>query len=507
MLYRDIIDENLLSRNFEECISDSNGSWNHKELYDSKVFYSIQLHNHGLRKGDYLVSFLPKSRETVALLLACFDCGVVFVPLDSSLPEKRIEHIFSLISPKIVIVEDEQIGLDSSHLTLDKLLETKQDPNTYIKATITGKDAAYCMFTSGSTGSPKGVVISHGSLTSLSKNLDKSFPLNKSSRFLSLGPIFFDISVVDMLYPLSKSAKLVLYDDQYPFPSRILSLIESYKITNFCAVTALLTLMSADNEEFNSYDLSSLKQIMTGGEAPSKALVKKWKSKVNNLSVLNGYGPTEFTCTCIVHDVLESELDDKLDIPIGNPIPEIIARILINDEISEVGRGELVLAGPQMLTSYWSDSNEYERKTLVCDGVTYYRTGDLVKKSEFEPFVYIGRTDDEVKVSGHRINLGDIRLHLEQNFNFEEYQLVVANIDLDTSILALVIQDRTFKEDTVKEIKESIALRFPDYYTPKYVAIVNSMPLLPGGKTDRKALKTYIQNLIIEKSMSFIDMR
>lgn len=509
MLFGEII-YRLAAENAEApMMVDSHGAWNRSQV-KARVDHLIgKLSEIGFTKGDRLVLMYGKSRYSVALSIACLKLGVVFVPLDWNMPKARLEFILRSVEPKLIVGHDVFRKGDFSVVSLEELIAQSNDELGVRKPfpeNVCAEDPAYCMFTSGSTGKPKGVVISHGSLASFCKNLQGAFPLGQNSSFLSLGPFFFDISVVDMLYPLSQGARVRLYDEKFPLQRRILSIIEEESITHFCAVTALLTLLSENESEFRRANLASLRQIMTGGEAPAKALIKKWKNGIPGISVLNGYGPTEFTCTCIVHDISSNDLKPGGDIPIGYPIPEVDTLILGDVGPAVSGRGELLLGGPQCLSTYWKADDEFDRRTLLIDGKRYYRTGDIVHREGTDSFIYIGRTNDEVKVSGYRINLGDIRLHLEKEFDYEEYVLCVVKDNLSRTSLCLCINHSSLDAEIAKNIRRSIGEVFPKYYVPALIAKTCGMPFLAGGKIDRTALVRKVEEFVSADSDHFIEI-
>lgn len=488
-LLNERLDELAAAQPWRAMLSDGEGVWTREEVVARRNSLCKTLTELGLRRGDCLVMMLGKSRRAVLLMLACLRLGVMFCPLDPHAPGRRRQAWLAQLKPALLVVDD--VHRDEG-MALDALLALAVAHEPVEIEPVPRDCPAYCIFTSGSSGVPKCAVISQGALAALCRNLPERFPVDESDRFLSLGPLFFDISVVDLLYPLSRGAHVRLYDLPMLLPSVVGDLVSRYTITSLCAVTRVLDSLLKDPVCNATAALKSLRKVMTGGEAPTRGLIQALWMQAPQARVFNGYGPTEFACTCVVHEIHPVDLYRETGIPIGLPIAQVQVRVEDEQGLAS-DCGELLLAGPQLLTTYVGAVHEYEARTVIRGGRRFYRTGDRVMTLEDDRLVYLGRMNQQIKVHGVRVNLEEIKLAIELAFELAEFRVMAIAPPGETSPqLCLVVSGRAVPPEA-SELRRRLASSLPSYLIPKIVVCIDELPVLPGGKSDLAMLESLVR--------------
>ena len=477
------------------CLSDGKASWGRRELMLARDRMAAALTHQGIEAGQVVAIKLAKSRHSVALILACLKLGVLFCPMDPHAPDARQRLLLAQIKPALIVVSDAAVG---EGLRIGELIALASVSVSVDWDTLPQPHAdspAYCIFTSGSSGTPKGAVVSHGALAALCQNLTASFPIDETDSFLSLGPLFFDISVVDLLYPLSQGAHVRVYDLPALLPAVVADMVSRHAMTAMCAVTRVLDEILKAIAAIDNEPLATLRKVMTGGETPTRMLIQSLWMHAPNARVFNGYGPTEFTCTCIVHEIGVADLSVKAGLPIGYPIDGVAIRIEDENGV-ESDRGELLLSGPQLFSEYVGAASEYELRTALREGRRFYRTGDLVQRWRDGRLCYLSRLNEEIKVNGVRVNLAEIKLAIEQEFGVDQFMPVFVRAANGDSQLCIACT-RAAVFPSIEILRSKLIQRLPSYLIPKFVYQVDSMPMLPGGKSDRKALERQIEEALL----------
>lgn len=429
------------------------------------------------------------SLETFAAIFAIWFSGAHFVPLHPQHPER---------------VNQEKIKQSGLYLILDSNPDTKHLCSNGITGTISKPEAtnaglAYILFTSGSTGSPKGVPISTTNLNAFVEGFLNMYPdLNSSDHFLQTYDLTSDAAFTGYLIPLLLGATV------YTIPSEgfkylnIVKYLQQYEITWTQFTPSVLNYL---RPYFNSIRCNSLKHSQFGGEALSLGLVTEWAACVPNAEISNIYGPTETTITCAIHRTTIQDLPEKVNngiISIGKPIGEVKILILTeNNSVAGAGeKGELCIGGKQVMANYLSNPGNGKNPFFTDEnGQRYYRSGDLVFQDEDGCLFYCGRIDDQLKINGYRIEPAEIELAVSRVSDGSKSKAYEFRNKTGTESIVVFIEQTEVNPEI---LKEQLRAFLPAAVLPEKIVAVRNFPLNPNGKVDKNALFAEYSSQIYE---------
>src|SRR5262249_653718 len=357
-------------------------------------------------------------------------------------------------------------------------------------------DLCYLLFTSGTTGKPKGVPIYHRNLSAFLDMMLESgrYDFNRNDRFLQMFELTFDLSVFSFLVPLAVGASF------YPLPQKGMAYLEVADIIETKEISVALMVPSVINylkPYFGEISLPKMKYSLFCGEALYQETLSDWARCVPSAKIENLYGPTEATIFCLRYEWQRGEAphpQGKGIVPIGKPMEGMDAFILKENSLHE--EGELCLTGEQVTLAYWNNpSKTAEVFGTNKNGKKYYRTGDLCKTDQAGNFLYLGRIDNQVKIDGHRVELEEIEFHARK---FCEDHQVVAMVHTSETGFHFIVLFIESEKEVKKGLEEHLKKHLPAYMIPKETIRVSRFPQNSNGKTDRKALK----NEYLQKSAS-----
>lgn len=431
--------------------------------------------------GDRLGVVAANKLDVYASFFACLFSGWVFVPLSPQLSEERHRMVLQSAGIKWLLVADKTYN--ASQLSV-QVVNTEQLPvtNEPVSLVNLSPDAlAYILFTSGSTGVPKGVPISHSNLTSfVDAFLELNLGLNSEDRFLQLYDLTFDASVQTYVIPICLGASVyTVGQNQFKF----LQAVKLMRDEQLTVIKMVPSTLHALKPYFKQLSLPSVKLCLFGGEALNQQLVSEWAACIPNAQIHNVYGPTEATVNCMYFNWIRGVYDFET-VPIGKPYGKTQVAVLSDkDEIQSVRqKGELCLSGPQVFSGYWNSTNKNIFVTI--DGQTYYRTGDLVVELSDGNFQFCGRTDYQVKISGYRIELEEIEA-VAMTLTGNRCVAKVNDPDTQKPELVLFVETNSIDEEAVKV---SLQKHLPHYMIPARVYAIPCFPQSVSGKIDRKLL-------------------
>ena len=465
---------------------------------------ALFLRTQDVGRSDRVCIRLDKCTLTYALIIACLKTGAPYFVVDPANPATRAGHIIAKCQPKVVFSAKES-PLEIAHgavFVVDKedqlgVLEEVPDGPFESGYDITGADPAYIMFTSGSTGFPKGAVMSHANLMNFIAWTRTEFAVTPDDVFTNVNPLYFDNSVFDVYASLFNAASLVPFDAAtIKDPYKILERIDGLGCTVYFSVPSLLiyfqTLKLITPRVF-----TRIRTLIFGGEGYPKIKLKDLYDCFHpRVRLVNVYGPTECTCICSAYEI---SAGDFLDLdgypPLGALIPNFSYAIL-NDRDEAVAPGEtgdLCLSGPCVGPGYFNDPELTQQafrqnplNTLYHEWT--YQTGDLVRLSlEDGKIHFVGRKDSQIKHQGYRIELGEIEHALGRVPGVDEASVLHSSRDGISLIVAVVASRSGLTAETVR--KEAARL-VPSYMVPGRIDVLDRLPKNSNGKIDRNLLKT-----------------
>jgi len=488
------IDVHAEVRPDQQALSDGRSALTYSELAAASHGFAQSLWDQGVRTGNTVAVLCPKSPALIAAIVGLWRLGATFCPMDETLPAERLEYMLAKVKPTAVLAPRASWptlkAFAPNACFVDPTEELPQTSQPFVSGQHINRDA-YCMFTSGSTGFAKGVVIPHRAMEALFHGIADIHPVTAESRCLNTAPLFFDVSVLDTWFPLFQGATVRLTQDELKMPLWLLQLIDTEQITHLCAVGPLLKLLCSQTQLFDRFSLASVQSIMTGADVLDPKMVQTWLAKIPGLTLLNGYGPTEATCVCHVFPIREREPGRTAAYPIGQPL-NTVGQVILNadDQPCEIGeRGELLVAGRQLLCSYLDDFEETQRCTVLRDGVRYYRTGDQVELLANGDLAFHGRLDDEVKLSGYRVHLNEIRRIARAIVPGREVTVGTRRDRQGALEVVLVAQGHDHEKSAlIAQLQATLGEQLAPYMQPSTIAIVETFPRLGSGKIDTRSL-------------------
>ncbi|APH47821.1 non-ribosomal peptide synthetase [Bacillus amyloliquefaciens] len=469
------------------AIKEAGREWTYREVNEAANRLARHLVKSGLEKGRTAAIMNDRSAETVIGMLAVLKAGGAYVPIDPAFPEDRLRFMAEDSSIRLVLtVQDYQEQAGTLQVPIVMLDESEDETvsGTDLNLPAGGNDLAYIMYTSGSTGKPKGVMIEHRNIIRLVKH-SNYVPVHEEDRMAQTGAVSFDAGTFEVFGALLNGAALhPVKKETLLDAGRFAQFLKEQRITTMWLTSPLFNqLAQKDAGMFNT-----LRHLIIGGDALVPHIVSKVRKASPELSLWNGYGPTENT-TFSTSFLIDQDYDGS--IPIGKPIGNSTAYIMDeNRNLQPIGApGELCVGGSGVARGY-VNLPELTEKQFVRDPFRpdemIYRTGDLAKWLPDGTIEFLGRIDNQVKVRGFRIELGEIEAKISQAENVTESAAVIRKNKADENeICAYFTADQALSpEDLRKTLSESL----PEYMIPAHFIQMNQFPLTANGKIDKKAL-------------------
>ena len=470
------------------ALEDDSGGETYAELALRVSRIARVLSDLGLAPGDRCALLAHRGRDVIALILAVLHCGATYVPIDPTYPDRRIAEVITDSAPRLVVSDGAGAGPFAS-VSLREILAAAGRAAPLEAAQVEGETPAYVMYTSGSTGQSKGVIVPHRAITSLV--LGQAFlRLAPGVKFLQLAPLAFDASTLEIYGPLLNGGSLAILTDERPSLDGIGAFLQRWNVTSAWFTSGLFNaLVEHDPGMFRGLD-----EVVTGGDVVSPGHVARALAACPRLTVVNGYGPTESTtftcCYRIPRDWPGFTTGEAL--PIGPPIRNREIAILDPDmkPVMDGAAGELVCRGAGVALGYLDRPDLTARAFIddpIAPGRRAYRTGDVVRRRPDGVVEFVGRIDRQIKVSGHRVELDDVERTILGLPGVKHAAVVAVGPPGALRIAAFVVPaDAGNPSRSV--LLAAIRTELPDHATPSILEFRPDLPLGPTGKVDRKAL-------------------
>lgn len=454
--------------------------------------YLIQI---GVGRGDVLCIINHKEFDSYAIMLACLQLGVAYVNIDPDNPEDRVRKIINRCVPTVIFSDSNENHFESLIQNADIHYFNSSDIHGLDNIVPTeiyefdGNTIAYIMFTSGSTGEPKGVAITHQNLSHFICWVRGRYNISEKDNFANLSPMYFDNSVFDFYGALFSGASLTpVKKNIVENPVELIRFVEKMGCTIWFSVPSLLIYL-INMKVLKKGVLSEIRVFTFGGEGFPKSILKKlYEDFKDSAKLVNVYGPTEGTCICSSYDIKESDFEDMNSLPsLGKINPNFSYEITSK---FKDGVGELIIIGPNIAAGYYN----LPERTKKSFGIykkgkfymnRYYKTGDLVKEKDGLLY-FIGRKDNQIKHMGYRIELDEIEYAINKIDGVLESAVIYQRLNESYGKIMAYIAMENIQED---RLKNELAQYLPKYMVPNKFMFMSKLPKNSNGKIDRLSLK------------------
>ena len=437
-----------------------------------------------------------KGSDTLAVFLGIVQAGCFYVLMNPELPLGRLEQVQQVLQSEYIVTDIKhremaaQLVPEKRILLMEELAETEVNPSLLVARRERAIDTAplYANFTSGSTGQPKGVLVSHRSVLDFIDIFTELFDITSEDRIGNQAPFDFDVSVKDIYSSLKTGATLVIVPKQlFSQPAPLLDYLCDNEVTVMIWAVSALCLISI----FHGLDYRTpekVRKVLFSGEVMPPKHLKAWMAHLPEADFINLYGPTEITCNCTYHRI-DRNRDYSEGVPVGKAFPNEHVFLLdeVNQEITEPDKaGEICVRGTALALGYYrmpeQTAEHFVQNPLNhCYPELIYRTGDLGRYNAYGEIIFGGRKDYQVKYMGHRIELEEIERAME---NIEGISRACCIFDEKKSKpYGFYVGDME-----KRELHHLMSSSLPPFMVPGALRKVEQMPLTKNGKTDRRAL-------------------
>lgn len=461
--------KNLKQKEEYECYQINDKKYTNKELYK----YTCNIYEYLLKENKEKRCVIVKGHKDVYMIasfLACSFAGITYVPIDISIPKERQNKIIKQIQPKLII--DEKI----------ETIMTKSEYHDIEQIYLKSEDTYYIIFTSGTTGEPKGVKISYSNLQSCIDWLKEVCNISNGV-ILNQANFSFDLSVADIYLALTTKSKHYILEREKQ--KNYIELFE--KIIRSEATFAVLTPSFADflllDRNFNKENIRTLRKILFCGEKLTRKTVEKLYERFPEIDIINSYGPTECTFAVTSIHLSKGKIEDNISIGITKNDTNIY---IVDDQLKKIqdGKlGEILIQGQSVGQGYVQPNEGF----IIYDNKPAYQTGDVgyIKNGQV---YFIGRKDNQIKYKGYRIELLEIEKVLSEYKDAEKVVITtIQNKDEKVNKIIAFVKLRREKTNALYEIEKMAKDRLPEYMCP-IIKIVREIPLNLNGKVDTKQL-------------------
>jgi amino acid adenylation domain len=490
------------------AVSSIYGQLTYRELNERANSTARMLLSRGLGKGDFVTIFMERSLELIVSLLGILKAGGVYVPVDPEHPEDRNRYILSDTASAFILTKSayeaqaallcEGVDTVKEIIALDSGLTEVYEGINNVANGVTPQDLAYIIYTSGSTGRPKGALIAHEGVVNLGETVRTDCQIGPEDVLTQFATYSFDASVWDTIGALFYGAHLyLLSSDERVSVEEFASAVERTGTTIITILpTVFFNQLSAYLSEEGYRKLSGVKLITVAGEALYGEQVRAFQRKFrDNIDIVNVYGPTECTVCTTTYTVRGLIPDDLTSVPIGKPIHNYKIYI-VNEEnqlcpvnvhgevyISTVGLAKGYLNQPKKTAEAFIDNPFGEGQI--------YKSGDIAKLLPDGTVEYVGRRDSQIKIRGHRIEIGEIEDSFTKIPNVQDIAVICKKDTDGQNMLVGYFTTQDGGELQSAVVKRMLGAKLPSYFVPKWIVQLEVMPTSPTGKIDRKGLQRY----------------
>ncbi|MFT3768683.1 MAG: amino acid adenylation domain-containing protein [Minicystis sp.] len=493
----------------------------YRDLADASDRLARALIEAGCREGDRVCLFVPKSPEAIIGMLGAMKAGASYVPIDTASPAKRVARIVATCEPAVVLATEPGMPLLREVLAIEGIrrpaaigrIDRPAPPGARPEADFTwaeiehlsgsplprrgaASDAAHILFTSGSTGQPKGVVVNHASVLAFVDWANRYFDMRAGDRTSGHSPFHFDLSTFDIYGTLAVGAELHLVPPEFNLlPHKLAELIRTQALTQWFSVPSALAYM-AKFDVVAQGDFPHLKRLLWCGEVLPTPVLIHWMKRLPHVTFTNLYGPTEAAIASSHYTLPRCPTDERAPIPIGTACDG--EELLVLDEArNPLPRGEighLYIRGAGLSPGYFRDPEKTREAFFAVSPATpgdrIYRTGDLARVGDDGLVYFIGRADTQIKSRGYRIELGEVEAAAHALPSLKECAVVATRTsDFDGDVICCAYVPADGVTVTVARLRRELSELLPAFMLPARWLCFDALPKNQNGKIDRRALK------------------
>ena len=465
----------------------STGRLTYAELREQALAVAAALHTAGIRPGDTVAVLGPKGADQITALLGILAAGAVYLPVGVDQPAERAAGILAAGGVRMALVCGDQEPSWLPALTIAEALRVGRRAGEFTPAATDPHELAYVLFTSGSTGEPKGVEVTHDAAMNTAEFLYRHFDIGPADRCLALMTLECDLSVLDVFATLTTGGAIVAVDeDDRRNPDTWARLIHDHRVTVLNFLPGSLEMLV----EVGADRLSSVRVVLTGGDWVRTAMVRRLQAQAPGVRVAGLGGATETAIHATIHEATADMPAQWTAVPYGVPFTNNAARVVnsFGADCPDWVPGELWIGGRGIASGYRGKPELTAERFVRHQDRTWYRTGDLARYWPDGTLEFVGRADHRVKISGYRIELGDVEAALQR---IPGVRAAVAGIvppagaRRNDVLAALVSTDDPGLD--VRQIADAVADLVPPHMIPRHIELVARIPFTLAGKTDRRA--------------------
>lgn len=496
---QDILTESVFRYSDSPAVRFKGDSMSYSELNRRSNQLARYLYKKGVLPQSVVAISTERSFEMIVGIFGILKAGCAYLPIDKNQPARRIEYILKDCGANILLIDapgNLQLSSICEEIDISDYALYKDEPPGYLGTTARSGDVAYIIYTSGTTGNPKGTAVEHSAVINNLHWMQKKYPIDKNDVILQKTPFTFDVSVFEIFWWTFNGAQVVMLEKGHEKePKKIVQAIEKHDISVIHFVPSMLNawLNELETDGADISRIKTLRYVFASGEPLLPKHVDTFNTlchKTNGSKLINLYGPTEATVHVTSFDCPTNGIVDL--IPIGKPIDNI--RFYILDENGMVlpagVKGELCIAGCGLARGYINKPELTGEKFISHPWDSQdrlYKTGDLARWLPDGNIEYMGRIDNQVKINGNRVELGEVENAILTYPGIRETCAVVKNLNDGRILVAYFTSER---ELSAAGIREHLRTRLPEYMVPSRLIQLNDMPLTGHGKIDGKKIQS-----------------
>lgn len=470
----------------------SAGDLTYGELRQRVVAAAAGLDVAGVRRGDAVAVMGPKNFEQIIALLAISAIGAVYVPVGVDHPAERASRMLANGRVRMALVCGDEPPTTLPALTVSEAIRVGSRADGFTLPSVEPTELGYILFTSGSTGEPKGVEMSHDAAMNTVEFINGHFEIGAADRCLALSTLECDLSVLDIFGMLRAGGAIVVVDEEHRRdPDTWARLIEQHAVTVLHFMPGWLEMLAEVDG-----DLSSVRVVPTGGDWVRPELVRTLRKRAPRMRFAGLGGATETATHNTICEVGELPAD-WTSVPLGVPLPNNSCRVVGADgqDCPDWVPGELWVGGRGVARGYCARPDLTAQRFVEHDGKTWYRTGDLVRYRPGAVIEFVGRADHRIKISGYRVELGDVEAALRGLPGVDSAVAAVVSADRGRDVLAaLVSADTGAAGLEPQKIAAAMAEIVAPHMIPQIIVTTDQIPYTVGGKIDRVAVSSLLKD-------------